>query len=521
MKTMNPVFFSVALCPALILVGCGGGDEAPTFSPATAAGTGGTVVAMGGRAGGGPQPGGGGTASRDPSDATAGATASSGAPASGGAASGGATSGGSGSGGNAGTGGVVPDLTPLNTAKELGRSTLTPTSYSAAGVLKAGEYLYGGAMGGHALTYRGYQYVTYYEGNGKVTVARRDLGRAQAVWEKSTVPGYTVTTDDRHNKMASAVSIADGTLHLAFDHHTSPELHYARTKPGVTDAPQAQPWNDQVFTYQENFNRDEWFSGTFPERTVTYPTFLTVGATVMMYWRSGGTAQGRMNLAQYDTATHEWKSKLTFTSEKGVYREGNWSSDSRGPYHAGFVLDPQGNLHVSWLWREGGCSQPGVHYCNHGLYYAWSPDLGATWRDSKGVKVGGGSTPITVESISPVWELGVQFDVSNTSMQSRWVEETGDYEVYLDHENSEAGSQRGTYRYTRSKTGAWTQTKVDKTPGGLGVTLPAGGPGGVPNQTWDFGRLQTEGIATVVYQDEPTTRGRATPLHVVDYRFAE
>ncbi len=436
----------------------------------------------------------------------------------GGSANGGSAHGGSANGGSAGT---PPNLTPLDTAKELGRSVITPTSYSAAGVLKAGEYLYGGAMGGSPVSYRGYQYVTYYEADGKVIVARRALSQAPPVWEKSTVPNYTVTTDDRHNKMASAVSTGDGTIHIAFDHHVAPELHYARTKSGVADNPAAQTWNNQVFTYEQNFNNDAWFSGTFPERTVTYPSFLEVGGTVLMYWRSGGQGQGRMNLGQYDTASHQWNARRTFTSEKGVYREGNWSSDSRGPYDAGFVLDPQGNLHVSWLWRENGCTQPGVHYCNHGLYYAWSPDLGATWMDTQGVKVGDGATPVTVENIKPVWALGVQMDASNTGLQSRWVEETGDYEVYVDHENSASGSGRGTYRYTLSQAGKWSETKVDKTPGGLGIKLPPGGPGDAPNQTWDFARLKTEGIATVVYQDEPTTRGSATPLHVIDYRFAQ
>ena len=66
----------------------------------------------------------------------------------------------------------------------------------------------------------------------------------------------------------------------------------------------------------------------------------------------------------------------------------------------------------------------------------------------------------------------------------------------------------------------WSKDKVARTPGGLGVRLPAGTPENVPNRTWDYARLETEGIATAVYQDEPTSRGTPTPLHVVDYRFA-
>lgn len=376
-------------------------------------------------------------------------------------------------------------------------------------------------MGGRSVTYRGFQYVLYYEGNGKVTTARRDLSVTPVKWELSSLSGYTVTTDDRHNKMTLAISKGDGTMHMAFDHHTANELHYARTHPGYADDPQERVWNNGVFTYTENFGKDAWFSGTFAERTVTYPTFLEVGDDIMLYWRSGGAAQGRMNLANYDNASHDWITRRTFTSEAGTYREGEWSSNKRGPYNAGVILDPEGNLHVAWVWREAGCTQSGVRYCNHGLYYAYTPDLGATWLSTDGLVLAGDGDTIAVADIDPVWDIGIELDPSNPSLESRFVEETGEFEVYVTHKDVIGQNARSTYRYTRAVNGAWSKEKTERTPGGLGVAIPPGGPGSVPNQSWDYARLESEGIASVVYQDEPSVRGTPTPLYVIDYRFAQ
>jgi BNR repeat-containing family member len=365
------------------------------------------------------------------------------------------------------------------------------------------------------------QYVVYYEADGKVTVARRNVGALPMRWLLSAVPGYKVTTDDRHNKMAIAISRGDGRLHLAFDHHVANELHYAHSPVGFANDPARQTWDNGVFTYMANLGQSAWFTGTFPEKTVTYPTFLERGQELMLYWRSGGAAQGRMNIANYDTASNAWNQRRTFTTEKGTYREGGWSSTQRGPYHAGFNLDGKGNLHVAWIWREANCTQPGIRYCNHGLYYAYSPDLGAHWHATDDARLAGPGESIGVQGIEPVWDIGIELDPSNTNLYSRIVAETGQLEVFVNHKDAVGGASRSTYRYTRADDGSWSKAKATATPGGLGVEVPPNGPGDVPNQTWDYGRLESEGIASVVFQEEPAQRGAPTPIHVIDYRFAE
>src|SRR5512140_3387969 len=75
-----------------------------------------------------------------------------------------------------------------------------------------------------ALTsFNGYQYATYYDSSRRLCVARRIA--AGSDWKVIRFEDYRLKGNDTHNVAILGICPADGTIHLAFDHHGSP-LHY-------------------------------------------------------------------------------------------------------------------------------------------------------------------------------------------------------------------------------------------------------------------------------------------------------
>lgn len=87
------------------------------------------------------------------------------------------------------------------------------------------------------------------------------------VWEKSIVQGYKIESQDRHNKIAIAISQGDGVIHLSCDHHNTPQFNYANTDTDMATNPDKIIWDNTVFKLVPNLgmqNDTGW---------VTYPTF--------------------------------------------------------------------------------------------------------------------------------------------------------------------------------------------------------------------------------------------------------
>ena len=66
-------------------------------------------------------------------------------------------------------------------------------------------------------TYKGWQYVTYYDPQRHVCIGRRKL--PDGVWELIQFKDYLFEGNDNHNVTVLGISPGDGTIHLAFDHH--------------------------------------------------------------------------------------------------------------------------------------------------------------------------------------------------------------------------------------------------------------------------------------------------------------
>lgn len=220
------------------------------------------------------------------------------------------------------------------------------------------------------LSHAGYQYVGYYDAKRHVCLARRKLPKDE--WQVIRFADYDFRSNDAHNVISIGLCPADGTIHMAFDHHGHP-LHYRRSKPGVATRPGEIAWRADLFAPVT-----DWIEKGRRIR-ITYPRFFkTPSGGLQFCYRQGGSGNGDRCLVDYDPTTHTWKNTRQIDSRTGTFRDGRGTSTSRCSYPNGYTYGPQGRLHTTWVWRE----TPGDS--NHDLCYAWSGDGGKTWRNNAG-----------------------------------------------------------------------------------------------------------------------------------------
>lgn len=362
-------------------------------------------------------------------------------------------------------------------AKILQHTSLTKSSHTSDGSDRAknGKPRFVGSLGADTITYKGYQYGVFYSAKDRggygdffaeVMIARRKIGTSN--WEYSTLPVYRVTSNDAHNRVSIAISEGDGTIHIAFDHHNTPRINYARTLPGVADKPESTIWNDQVFSFQRNMG----FAKNAVER-VTYPTFHTIpGGNLLMYFRSGGSTQGAMTFARYDAKQSKWTFVRKVSTAEGFFAKnvtGNKAPSFRGPYTTGGPkIDENGRIHISWLFREKpvNCNPGGTNGgrdCNHGLYYAYSDDQGVTWFNSSGKLIADTSQGqfMSVETQGlEVADIPTLLKPSNVSLNAILDPVTGNYHVLIEHKTSPTDDTL-LHRYVRDRKGKWTVELFD------------------------------------------------------------
>lgn len=209
------------------------------------------------------------------------------------------------------------------------------------------------------VTYKDYQYVSYYNEDGYLTLAKRKLG--ETVWEKN-VSGFKGHVADAHNVISMMVD-GDGYLHVAFDHHGHP-LKYCRS------------------IYPESIELGELQPMTgLDEQNVTYPEFykLKEGSLLFAY-RSGSSGRGNLVLNKYDIKKKQWEKLQSVLIDGENKRNAYWQ----------LYVDRRGIIHLSWVWRETWLVET-----NHDLCYARSTDGGHTWEKSTGEQY---VLPITSET---------------------------------------------------------------------------------------------------------------------------
>ncbi|SPN96630.1 uncharacterized protein DNG_00151 [Cephalotrichum gorgonifer] len=285
-------------------------------------------------------------------------------------------------------------------------------------------------------TFNGWQYVAYYESTGtynsqNVALGRRNLngGQTPSAWEIFRFTDYVQKTQDSHNTISLGIS-GDGNIHLSYDHHDVP-LNYRVSRQGIAADPEAHVWGADLFGSTLHSLPG---AGAGPWSPVTYPRFERAGEEFLFEMRIGASGSGDSYLYQYTSGS--W-------SQIGKYLQGR----DNNAYINGIDY-ANGSLHATWTWRE----TPDV-VTNHDLGYAYSEDLGHTWKNSAGANLGP-----TIQPSSPgIHVFNIPQNSGILNQEGQTVDNAGRVHVL----NRETVSGVLTWlHYWRDEEGTWTRNPV-------------------------------------------------------------
>lgn len=219
-----------------------------------------------------------------------------------------------------------------------------------------------GCNAGYSMaSYKGKQYVAYYDADRWMTVACRDLDSEK--WEKKRLDNQVGW--DGHNGVTMAFD-SDGQLHVSGNMHCVPLRYYRTTVAG--DISTLTPINKMTGV---------------AEKRVTYPRFYRGPKGEFLFtYRDGGSGDGVDIINVYDVKTKAWSRYIETPILDG--------QDLMNAYGTGPVRDKSGVYHMAWVWRDTpDCST------NHDVSYARSPGSLMNWQKSDGTPI---TLPITIEN---------------------------------------------------------------------------------------------------------------------------
>jgi hypothetical protein len=197
-------------------------------------------------------------------------------------------------------------------------------------------------------THNGVQFAAFYDPQGRVVLAKRQLDSAD--WTIRTTQ-YTGKVADAHNCISLAID-GDGFLHVSWDHHGNP-LRYCRSA-----APGSLELTDKMSMV-----------GT-KEARVTYPEFYSLpNGDLLFFYRDGSSGNGDLVMNRYDTAAQIWLRVQDNLLGGEGQRNAYWQ----------VAVDRHSHIHLSWVWRE-----TGDVVTNHDIAYTRSTDGGKTWTTTRG-----------------------------------------------------------------------------------------------------------------------------------------
>ncbi|GID96209.1 BNR repeat-containing protein [Amorphoplanes digitatis] len=300
--------------------------------------------------------------------------------------------------------------------------SVTQTSVTVLTTTGRTALTYTGYMNGESFqqdgitTVAGWQYTAFWDQSGYVNLSRRKL--PSGAWQNLRLTDYATTSTDSHNTISIGVSRQDGTLHLAFDMHSS-ALRYRRSVAGLATSPDTAAWQASSF----GAVRTTLTGAAMP--ALTYPQFLTTPAGKLQLALRTGTS-GAGDEVLYEYASGAW-------TLVGRFIDGTTADNNA--YLFGLEYDSTGLLHATWTVRETSNAST-----NHDLFYAYSRDDGRTWRNNAGTVVATtGSTPLISDSAGlRVWSIGQNRGLIN--QESQVVDAAGIVHVLASHLPAAAAS---------------------------------------------------------------------------------
>jgi len=227
-------------------------------------------------------------------------------------------------------------------------------------------------------SWRGNQYIAYYDADKNVVLCQRKLGDSDWTIHKTQYQGNVA---DAHRSISLIVD-GNGYLHISWDHHDN-ALNYA-----VSIAPGSLQLSDKIAMTGKK------------ESKVTYPEFYTLAdGNLLFLYREGSSGNGNLMMNRYELKTKSWQQIQDGLIDGEGKRNAYWQ----------MAVDAKGVIHISWVWRESADVSS-----NHDLCYARSLDGGLTWEKSSGEKY---QLPITIAIAERICDIPMQSELINqTSM---------------------------------------------------------------------------------------------------------
>ncbi|MBN1490113.1 MAG: BNR repeat-containing protein [Phycisphaerae bacterium] len=223
----------------------------------------------------------------------------------------------------------------------------------------------------HAIiTQDGRQFVSFYDPEGYVLIAWRDLPSQTWTIHRTDWKGRV---RDAHDVISLGIS-TDGLLHISYDHHGHP-LRYRRS---------ATPLDPTTFGPLVPMTGQR-------EKRVTYPQFVNLAdGTLLFFYRDGGSGNGDLCINRYRVEDRSWE----VLQHPIISGEGKCNA-----YWCRPAVGTDGSLQLAWCWRRTGDAATNSRIC-----YAGSRDGGRTWTRSNGEPYALPITPETAEVVDPVEE---------------------------------------------------------------------------------------------------------------------
>lgn len=261
------------------------------------------------------------------------------------------------------------------------------------------------------------QFVSYYDGDGYLTLGKRKLGKKRFETLRSSYKGKCI---DAHNIISIGID-GKGYLHVAFNHHNA-SLQYCVSK---------RPYSLELDTLRSMVGRDE--------TRLTYPEFYTMdNGDLLFAYRVGKSGQGNLVLNRYDVGKGEWSRVQDNLIDGEGERNAYWQ----------MCVDKKGVIHLSWVWRETSSVET-----NHDLCYARSEDGGRTWVKSTGEVY---SLPINRSNAEYAFQIPQGSELINqTSMTA-----DKDGNPYIAAYWKESSDKAPQYRLVFKKDGKWIMREV-------------------------------------------------------------
>jgi hypothetical protein len=301
------------------------------------------------------------------------------------------------------------------------------------------------------LSYRGYQYTTYFNAKRQVCIARRKLPAGE--WQVIEFQDHRFETNDSHNTSVIGICDKDGTIHMAFDHHAT-RLNYRVSKTGAAHQPGSTTWNRDLFG-----NKQHSLGKLATTERVTYPRFFSApNGNLMLYYRSVTSANGDGMIEEYDGEKQAWTPGLGkfISRDTGVLRVKGKTSHFRCPY-INSISYVGSRLHASWTWRDR--FEKTLAQNNHSLCYAYSDDHGRTWQNTQGEVIGvTGEQPIHLDSQGlVVARIPINSRLSNQTTHYAFPD--GSIHIVVFHRSKNSNARRYQH-YWRSKEGVWKKQEL-------------------------------------------------------------